>query len=94
MADRLLGEIVAVVLETVGVGTPILVHFDEELEEYLFLEEVLDVLACLRADALEGRTGFTDDDAFLGIAFAVDDCGNLDEISFGRWSLVPFHRGR
>ena len=66
-------------LEAVGVGTPILVHFDEELEENLLLEEVLDVLACLRADALEGRTGFADDDAFLGIAFAVDDCVNANE---------------
>ena len=65
-------------LEAVGVGTPILVHFDEELEEDLLLEEVLDVLACLRADALEGRTGFADDDAFLGIAFAINDGGNRD----------------
>ena len=75
-------------LEAVGVGTPILVHFDEELEEDLLLEEVLDVLACLRADALEGRTGFADDDAFLAISFAIYHCRNLDEISFGRWSMV------
>ena len=71
-------QIVAVVFEAAGVGTPIAVYFDKELEEDLFLEEVLDVFACLGTDALESGASFADEDALLGIAFAVDDCGYTD----------------
>ena len=66
-------------LEAGCVGPPVFVHFDEELEEDLLLEEVFDVLACLGADALESRTGFADDDTLLGIALAVDDGIDADE---------------
>ena len=78
-------QIVAVVLEAAGIGTPVFVHLDEELEEDGLLEEILDVLACLGADALEGGAGFADEDAFLAVAFAVDDSRNLNEISIGHW---------
>ena len=79
MADTLLREVVAVVLEAGDVGPPVFVHFDEELEEDLLLEEVLDILTSLGADALESRTGFADDDTLLGIALAVDDGVDADE---------------
>ena len=69
-------------LEAGGGGAPIAVHFDEELEEDLLLEEVLDILAGLRADALEGGTGFADEDTFLGIAFTVDNGGYTDDVFF------------
>ena len=81
-------QVVAVMLEAAGVGTPIAVHFDKELEEDLFLEELLYVFAGLRTYPFKRRTGFADDDAFLGFSFAVYHCRNLDEISFGRWSMV------
>ena len=78
-------QIVAVVFEAAGIGTPVAVHFDEELEEDLFLEEVLDVFAGLGTDALESGASFADEDTLLGIAFAVDDSRNLNEISIGHW---------
>ena len=67
-------------LEASDIGAPIAVHFDEELEEDLLLEEVLDVSACLGADALKGRTGFADDNTLLGVSLAVDDCRDTDDI--------------
>ena len=78
----LLCQIVAVMSEAAGVGAPIAVHFDEELEEDLFLEELLNVFACLGADAFEGSTGFSDKDTLLAVAFAVDDCRDADEVFF------------
>ena len=72
-------------LEAGGGGTPVAVHFDIELEEDLLLEEVLDVMASLGADALEGRAGFADEDAFLRLTLAIDDSRNLNEISIGHW---------
>ena len=72
-------------LEAGGGGAPIAIDLDEELEENLLLEEILDILAGLRADALKGRAGFADEDTFLGIAFTVDNGGNLNEISIGHW---------
>ena len=72
-------------LEAAGIGAPVAVHFDEELEEDLFLEEVLNILAGLGADALERRAGFADEDALLAVAFAVNNGGNLNEISIGHW---------
>ena len=74
-----LREVVTVMLEAGCVGPPVFVHFDEELEEDLLLEEILDILACLGADALEGRTGFADDDTLLRVALAVDDGVDADE---------------
>ena len=72
-------------LKAGGGGAPVAVHFDEELEEDLLLEEVFDLFAGLGADTLEGSTAFADDDALLGVAFAVDDSRNLNEISIGHW---------
>ena len=65
--------------EAAGVRAPFPIYLHKELEEDLLLEEVLDVLACLGADALESRTGFADDDTLLGIALAVDDGIDADE---------------
>ena len=47
-------QIVAIMLEAAGIGTPVAVHFDEKLKEDLFLEEVLNVFACLAPYPLEG----------------------------------------
>ena len=60
-------QIVAVVFEAASIGTPVAVHFDKELEEDLFLEEVLDVFACLAPYPLESGASFADEDALLGI---------------------------
>ena len=78
-------QVVAVMTETTGVGAPIAVHFDKELEKDLFLEELLYVFAGLRTYPFKRRTGFADDDAFLRITFAEDDSRNLNEISIGHW---------
>ena len=60
-------------LEAGSGGAPVAVDLDEELEEDLFLEELLYLFASLRAYALEGRAGFADQDALLAIAFAIYD---------------------
>ena len=62
-------------------GSPVAVHFDEELEEDGLLKEIFDVLASLGTDTLEGGAGFADEDAFLGFALAVDDSGNLNQLT-------------
>ena len=49
-------------LEATGVGAPVAVHFDKELEEDLLLEEVLDIFAGLTPYPLERRTGFADEE--------------------------------
>ena len=41
-------------LKAGGGGAPVAVHFDEELEEDLFLEEVFDLFACQAPYPLEG----------------------------------------
>ena len=69
-------------LEAGGGGAPIAVHFDEELEEDLFLEEVLYVFAGLGADTLEGRAGLADKDAFLAVAFAVNYRAYMHDAAF------------
>ena len=69
-------QVVAVVAETAGIRAPIAIDLDEELKEDLLLEEILDVLARLRANAFEGRAGFANDDAFLAFALAIDDSAN------------------
>ena len=75
-------QVVAVVLEATGVGAPVAVHLDKELEEDLFLKEVLYVFAGLGADTLEGCAGFADKNALLGITLAVDDGGDLDQRAY------------
>ena len=77
-----LGEVVAVVFEAAGVGAPVFIYLDEELEEDRFLEELLDILSCQRSDPLEGRSGFADEDTFLRLAFAVDDGIDADDMFF------------
>ena len=76
----LLCQIVAVVLESSGIGAPITIHLDVELEKDLFLEEVFYIPSCLGAYALERSTGFADDDTLLAVALAVDDGGDANDI--------------
>ena len=59
-------------LEAGSGGAPVAVDLDEELEEDLFLEEVLDIFAGLGADALECGTGFADKESCLAVALAVN----------------------
>ena len=74
-------------LEAGGGGAPVTIHFDEELEEDLLLEKVLDILAGLGADALEGGTGFADENTLLGIALAVYDGRDTDDVFFFKEGL-------
>ena len=69
-------------LEASGVGPPVPIDLDEELQEHLFLEEFFDILACQGAYPLQRCTGLADDDAFLAIPFAVDDRRDANDILF------------
>ena len=79
VVSRWLCQVVAVVLEAGGIGTPITVHFDKELEEDRFLEEFLNILAGLRTDTLERRTGAADEDAFLAFSLTIYHCIYADD---------------
>ena len=77
-----LGEVVAVVLEPAGVGAPVFVHFDEELEEDFLLQEVFNVLAGLTPDPFQGSTGPSYDDAFLAVPFAINHRRDTHDVFF------------
>ena len=70
-------QVVAVVLKATGVGAPIAIDLDEELKEDFALEEILDVTAGQGTYSLQRCTGFADDDALLGFAFAIDHSTNV-----------------
>ena len=69
-------------LEAGGFLTPIFVHFDEEFEEDFLAEEGFEVSSSVAAYFLEGGSGASDDDTFLGFAFDVDDRADADDGGF------------
>ena len=75
-------QVVAVVLEAGGFLAPIFVHFDEEFEEDFLAKEGFEVSPSVAAYFLEGGSGASDDDAFLGFAFDVDDRADADDGGF------------